>query len=245
MKRLGLIGGISWVSTIDYYRYINEGINRRLGGLQYADCLIHSLNFGAVQRAGWQDLDGTYRLLADAAGRLMSAGAEALVLCANTAHVVADRVQAALPLPLIHIADATAAAVVEAGLSRVALLGTQVTMEHPFYRDALRRVGVDAFVPPLQETRDYIQRTLRDELGRGVVRAETRAAYLAIIGQLVADGAQGIILGCTEIPLLVSQADVAVPVFDTTRIHAEAAVQFALADSRIVVPVTAGGQSAW
>ncbi len=163
------------------------------------------------------------------------------MLCANTAHVVADRVQAALPLPLIHIADATAAAVVDAGLTRVALLGTQVTMEHSFYRDALRSVGVDAFVPPLQETRDFIQRTLRDELGRGVVRAETRAAYLAIIEQLVADGAQGIILGCTEIPLLVGQADVAVPVFDTTRIHAEAAVRFALADGRSRAPVTAGG----
>jgi aspartate racemase len=227
VKRLGLIGGISWISTIDYYRYINEGINQRLGGLEYAECLVYSLNFGDVQRAGWQDLDATYRIVADAAGRLMSAGAEALVLCAN---VVAERIQATVPLPLIHIADATAAEVVRSGLNRVALLGTQVTMEHPFYRDALTRAGVEAFVPPEQSTREFIQRTLRDELGRGVVRLETRAAYLEIIRQLIDDGAEGIILGCTEIPLLVSQEDVAVPVFDTTRIHADAAVRFALSE---------------
>ena len=228
MKRLGLIGGISWVSTIDYYRYINEGINAHLGGLEFADCLVASLNFGDVQRAGWHDLDATFHLIAEAGERLLAAGADALVLCANTAHVVADRVQAAVPLPLIHIAVATADAVTRRGLKRVALLGTQVTMEHPFYRDALAQAGITAIVPPKQTTRDYIQRTLRDELGAGVVRVETRAAYLAVVQELIDAGAEGIILGCTEIPLLLGQADVSVPVFDTTRIHADAAVRFAL-----------------
>lgn len=239
MKRLGLIGGISWVSTIDYYRYINEGVNQRLGGLQFAECLVYSLNFGDVQRAGWHDLDGTHRLIADAADRLISAGADALVLCANSAHVVADRMQATLPVPLIHIADATAAEVVSSGLTRVGLLGTQVTMEYPFYRDALRRVGVDVFVPKAQATRDYIQHTLRDELGRGVLREETRAAYLAIIQELIDEGAEGIILGCTEIPMLLGQTDVAVPVFDTTRIHAEAAVRFALSETEVPQTISA------
>jgi aspartate racemase len=230
MKRLGLIGGISWVSTIDYYRYINEGINEKLGGLEFAECLIYSLNFNDVQRNGWDDLDNTYRLISTAGERLKSAGAEGLVLCANTAHAVADRVQQAVQLPLIHIAAETGAEIAKQGLKKVALLGTKFTMEMDFYRETLSRYGVYSFIPPQQAVRDFIQQTLREELGKGIIKAETRAAYLSIIHQLIEEGAEGIILGCTEIPLIVGPEDVPVPVFDTTRIHARAAVKFALSD---------------
>ena len=230
MKRLGLIGGISWVSTIDYYRYINEGINEQLGGLESAECLIYSLNFNDIQRNGWDDLDKTYRLISNAGERLKSAGAEGLVLCANTAHVVADRVQQTVQLPLIHIAVETAAEIKRQGLKRVALLGTKFTMEMDFYRETLRHCEVDSFVPSQQDVRDFIQQTLKEELGKGIIKEETRAAYLSIIRQLIEEGAEGIILGCTEIPLIIGPADVPVPLFDTTRIHARAAVNFALSD---------------
>lgn len=230
MKRLGLIGGISWVSTIDYYKYINEGINEQLGGLEFAECLVYSLNFNDIQRNGWDDLENTYRLICNAGERLKSAGAEGLVLCANTAHVVADRVQQTVQLPLIHIAVETAADIKRHGLTRVALLGTKFTMEMDFYRETLRQCGVDSFVPAQQDIRDFIQQTLKEELGKGIIKAETRAAYLSIIRQLIEEGAEGIILGCTEIPLIIGPADVPVPLFDTTRIHARAAVNFALSN---------------
>lgn len=229
MRKLGLVGGMSWVSTIDYYRYINEGINQRLGGLHFAECIIYSVNFaefmGNNAAGRW---DATFRLLAAACDSLKAGGAEAIVLCANTAHAVADRVEQQVQLPLIHIVTATAAAITAQGLKRVGLLGTKFTMEMDFYARKLAEHGIEAFVPARLEARDYIQQTLRDELGRGVIRAETKQAYLGIINELIAQGAEGIILGCTEIPMLIGQADVAVPVFDTTRLHAAAAVEFAL-----------------
>lgn len=232
MKKIGLLGGVSWVSTLDYYRYINEGINERLGGLNFAECVIYSLNFNDVQRHGWDNWDETFRLIAEACRRLKAAGAEAIVLCANTAHAVAERVEAEVQLPLIHIATATANEVSRHGLKRVGLLGTKFTMELPFYRDKLARQGIESLVPQEQAVRDFIQHTLKEELGRGLVRQETKAAYIAIANQLIAGGAKGIVLGCTEIPLLLNQQDIAVPVFDTTRIHAQAAVDFALAGYR-------------
>lgn len=232
MKKIGLLGGVSWVSTLDYYRYINEGINERLGGLNFAECILYSLNFAEVQRHGWDDWDETFRLVSDACRRLKAAGAEAIVLCANTAHAIAERVEADVQLPLIHIATATANEVSRHGLKKVGLLGTKFTMELPFYRDRLREQGIESFVPQEQAVRDFIQQTVKEELGRGVVRQETKAAYIEITNQLIASGAEGIVLGCTEIPLLLSQRDVAVPVFDTTRIHAQAAVDFALSDDR-------------
>lgn len=228
MKKIGLLGGVSWVSTLDYYRYINEGINERLGGLNFAECIIYSLNFNDVQRHGWDNWDETFRLIADACRRLKAAGAEAIVLGANTAHAVAERVEADVQLPVIHIATATANEVRRDGLRKVGLLGTKFTMELPFYRDRLRAQGIEALVPPEQAVRDFIQHTVKEELGRGIVRQETKAAYIAIANRLIAGGAEGIVLGCTEIPLLLSQQDLPVPVFDTTRIHARAAVEFAL-----------------
>lgn len=230
MKKIGLLGGVSWVSTLDYYRYINEGINERLGGLNFAECIIYSLNFNDIQRHGWDDWDATFRLVSGACRRLKAAGAEAIVLCANTAHAIAARVEADVQLPLIHIATATANEVRRHGLKRVGLLGTQFTMELPFYKDKLREQGIACLVPHDQAVRDFIQQTVKEELGRGLVRQETKAAYIEITNQLIANGAEGIVLGCTEIPLLLSQRDVAVPVFDTARIHAHAAVDFAVSD---------------
>jgi len=232
MKKLGLIGGISWVSTLDYYRYINEGINARLGGLNFAECIIYSLNFNDVQRYGWDNWDETFRLISDACMRVKAAGAEAIVLCANTAHAIAERLEVHVQLPVIHIATATANAISKQGLKKVGLLGTQFTMELPFYKDKLRAQGIETLIPQEQAVRDFIQQTVKEELGRGIVRQETRAAYIEITNQLIASGAEGLVLGCTEIPLLLSQQDVAVPLFDTTRIHAQAAVDFALADSQ-------------
>jgi aspartate racemase len=209
IRKLGLLGGLSWVSTLDYYRYINEGVNERLGGLEYAECIIYSLNFGDIQRRGWDDWGETFRLLSAGCEKLKAAGAEAIVLCANTAHALADELEDFVQLPLIHIATATAA---------------------EFYKDKLRLHGIETLVPLEPATREFIQRTLKEELGRGIVTAATKAAYLEVIAQLVARGAEGIVFGCTELPLLLSQRDVAVPVFDTTRIHVDAAVDFAVTD---------------
>lgn len=231
MKKLGLLGGISWVSTLDYYRYINEGVNRRLGGLNFAECIVYSLNFGDIQRRGWDDWGETFRLLSGGCRHLKAAGAEAIVLCANTAHAMADELEAYVQLPLIHIATATASEINGAALKTVGLLGTKFTMELPFYRDRLRLHGIETLIPQEQATRDFIQHTLKEELGRGIVSPATKAAYLDVVANLVARGAEGIVLGCTEIPLLLGQEDVAVRVFDTTRIHVDAAVKFATSEA--------------
>ncbi|GGD81935.1 aspartate racemase [Emticicia aquatilis] len=229
MKKLGLVGGISWVSTLDYYRFINEGINEKLGGFNFAECIIYSLNFDDFQRnnvaGNW---DTTFKLIADACENLKKAGAEAIVLCANTAHAVAERVEQQVQLPIIHIATVTANEINRQGLKKVGLLGTKFTMEMDFYKNKLRENNIDFILPEPQETRDFIQQTLRDELGKGIIKPETKVAYIKIINQLIEEGAEGIILGCTEIPMIISQADVAVPVFDTTQIHSKAAVEFAV-----------------
>jgi aspartate racemase len=229
MKKIGLVGGISWTSTLDYYRYINEGINAQLGGLNFAECIVYSVNFDNFQRYNAAyDWDATFSLLANAAENLKKAGAEAIVLGANTAHIVADRIEAQLQLPLINIVTATAAAINKKQLKKVGLLGTSYTMELDFYKTKLQAAGIVPIIPEKQEDRDYIEDKLRNELGAGIINPGTKAGYLSIIQQLIDRGAEGIILGCTEIPLLIKQEDVAVPVFDTTRIHANAAVAFAL-----------------
>jgi len=228
MKTLGLLGGLSWVSTLDYYRYINEDVNERLGGLRFAECVVYSLDFGELQSRGWDDWEHTLSLLSRGGMRLKAAGAEAIVLCASTAHALADEVEARVGLPLIHIATATAQAIAGQGLQRVGLLGTKFTMELPFFREKLSALAIETFTPDPPD-REFMQHTLKEELGRGVVTEKTKAAYLRIIGQLVDRGAQGIVLGCTEIPLLLGQGDVRVPVFDSTRLHARAAVELALA----------------
>jgi aspartate racemase len=229
MKTIGLIGGMSWESTVPYYRLINEGVKQRLGGLHSARIVLFSVDFHDIERlqhAGrWDDAGA---MLGDAARALQSAGAEFLVLCTNTMHKVTPAIEAAVRIPLLHIADPTAEAVKRAGIRTVGLLGTRFTMEEDFYRGRLEaRHGLPVVIPGAAD-RDIVHHVIYDELCLGVTLEESRAAYRAIIGRLVAQGAEGIILGCTEIGLLVGPADSPVPVFDTTRLHAESAVNLAL-----------------
>ncbi len=170
MKKIGLVGGISWTSTLDYYRYINEGINEKLGGLNFAECLIYSVNFNHFQKYNADyNWDGTFELLYNAAGDLKKAGAQAIVLCANTAHIVADRIEEKTGLPLIHIVTATANAIHQKKMRKVGLLGTSYTMELDFYKDKLRAARIEAIIPQSQEDRNYIEDTLRYELGKGII----------------------------------------------------------------------------
>jgi aspartate racemase len=235
MRTIGLIGGMSWESSAEYYRLINEAVKQRLGGLHSARSVLLTVDFAeieAMQQAGRWDDAGV--VLAEAARSLERAGADCLVLCTNTMHKVADRITTAVSLPFIHIGDATAAAIRERGLRRVGLLGTRFTMEEAFYRGRLAdRHGLEVLVPEAAE-RALVNRVIYEELCLGVVREESRAQYRAIMGRLVEQGAEGIILGCTEITLLVSEADSTVPLFDTTRLHALAAVEFALAGAAAV-----------
>jgi aspartate racemase len=229
MKTIGLLGGMSWESTLPYYRHINEAVRERLGGLHSARLVLYSLDFHeieALQRQGDWAAAGT--LLADAARRLESAGADFLLLCTNTMHKVADAIEAASALPLLHIADPTAAAIQAAGLQRVGLLGTRFTMEQPFYRQRLEdRHGIQVLVPD-EPDRAEVHRVIYEELCRGVVSEVSRQAYRQVITRLVARGAQAVILGCTEIGLLVRADDAEVPLFDTCVLHAQAAAERAL-----------------
>ncbi|MFF0414370.1 aspartate/glutamate racemase family protein [Kitasatospora sp. NPDC004745] len=229
MKTLGLIGGMSWESTAEYYRHLNELTRERLGGLHSAPLVLYSVDFATVERlqaeGRWEEAGA---LLADAARALQAAGAELLLICTNTMHKVADQVASAVRVPLLHLADATAQAVRTAGLRRVGLLGTAFTMEQDFYRGRLAAGGLDVLVPD-QEGRALVHRVIYQELCLGVVREESRAAYRRVIEDLVAAGAEGIVLGCTEIELLVRPEDSPVPLFPTARLHAEAAVEAALA----------------
>lgn len=223
MKKVGLVGGISWVSTMDYYKFINEGVNARLGGLNFAECIIYSLNFGDIQSKSW---DNSYELLLGACERLKNSGVESIVLCANTAHLFADKLQDTIQLPIIHIGEETAKAVNKKGFKKVGLLATKFTMEMNFYRDKLEQYGLEVLIPQKQETRDYIQQTLKEELGIGLINPETKSNYISIIKELVDCGAECIILGCTEIPMLISEEDFNIPMFDTTKIHSQAIVDY-------------------
>lgn len=230
MKRIGLLGGMSWESSAMYYRLINELVRSRLGGLSSADCVLRSLDFAPVellQREGRWDEAGA--LLAREAAALEAAGAELVVLCTNTMHRLADLIVEAVGVPFVHIADATAAAVRVAGLSRVGLLATAYTMEQDFYVGRLRsRHGLDVLVPPAADRR-VVHEVIYEELCLGVVRDASREEYRRIMAGLVESGAEAILLGCTEIDLLVGADDASVPVFDTTELHARAAVDLALA----------------
>ena len=229
MKTIGLIGGMSWESTIPYYRLINETIKQRLGGLHSAKIVLYSVDFHEIERlqhAG--DWEAAGVMLADAARALEAAGAEFLVLCTNTMHKVAGSIEAAVAIPLFHIADPTAAEIRRAGHATVGLLGTRFTMEQAFYRDRLsERHGLRVVVPDAED-RAVVHRIIYEELCLGIVKPESRAAYRVIMGKLAAQGAQAIILGCTEISLLVDQQDAVVPLFDTTAIHARLAADEAL-----------------
>lgn len=229
MRTLGLLGGMSWESTALYYRHLNELARDRLGGLHSAKLLLWSFDFADVaarQHAG--DWAGAAQLLVDAARRLEQGGAAAIVLCTNTMHKLADDVQTAVSIPLLHIADATAVAVRAAGCRRPALLATGFTMEQDFYIGRLRdRHGLEAMVPDAAG-RALVHRVIYDELCLGVVRPDSKAAYLQEIARLRRAGADSVILGCTEVTMLIGQDDLDVPVFDSTRLHAEAAMAFAL-----------------
>jgi aspartate racemase len=230
LKRIGLLGGMSWESTAVYYRFVNELVAERLGGLHSADCLLRSVDFFDVerlQRSG--DWDRAGDLLAKEALALQEAGSELLVLCTNTMHKVADGIEAAISIPFLHIADATADAVRAAGFERVGLLATGYTMEQDFYVGRLReKHGLDVLVPDADDRR-IVHDVIYEELCVGQIRPESREQYRRVIATLVERGAQAVLFGCTEIDLLVDQSDSAVPVFDTTRIHAEQAVDLALA----------------
>lgn len=230
MQTIGLIGGMSWQSTVPYYRHINEAVQQRAGGLHSAKIVLYSVDFheiAALQHAG--DWAAAGAMLAGAAQALERAGADFLVLCTNTMHTVADAIVAAVDIPLLHIADPTAAAVVGACVDTVGLLGTRFTMAQPFYRDRLGSHGLRVLVPPPAE-RDVVHRIIYDELCQGRIEAASRDAYRRVMANLVAQGAQAIILGCTEISLLVSAGDAAVPLFDTTALHGLAAAERALDD---------------
>ncbi len=229
MKTIGLLGGMSWESSIEYERLINEEVRRRLGGMHSADLLIRSYDFAAIEHmqstGAW---DEAAALLAGDATRLVAAGADLIVLCTNTMHRVADAIVQAIDVPFIHLADTTATAVRRAGLVSVGLLGTRFTMEGSFYRDHLSGAGLSVVVPDMRDRRT-VDRIIFDELVRGHIDDRSRRSYLAVIDRLVEQGAQGIIAGCTEIELLVTRDDVDVPFFPTTRLHALAAVEAALA----------------
>jgi aspartate racemase len=230
MKRIGLLGGMSWESSIEYYRLVNEITRDRLGGLHSADCLLRSVDFAEIeqlQREGRWDEAGA-RLAAEARA-LAAAGAELLVLCTNTMHKVADQITDAVDIPFVHIADTTAHAVRAAGLQTVGLLATGYTMEQDFYVGRLRDMhGLEVLVPHDRDRR-IVHDVIYDELCLGVIRDESREQYRRIMAELAQRGAQGILLGCTEIDLLVGPEDAPVGVFDTTRLHAERAVELALA----------------
>ncbi|MEP9363231.1 aspartate/glutamate racemase family protein [Nocardioides sp. CN2-186] len=230
MRRIGLIGGMSWESSALFYDLLNKGVVARLGGLHSARVLMSSVDFAEIeelQRSG--DWDRAGELLADEARRLEAAGAELLVLCTNTMHKVAPAIEAATTVPFLHLGDVTAHAVRAAGLSRVGLLGTRFTMEQDFYVDRVASHGIEVLVPPLED-RDTVHRIIYEELVLGVVLDESRTAYRDVIDRLVAGGAEGIVLGCTEIELLVGADDSPVPVFPTTQLHVDAALDAALAD---------------
>lgn len=228
MKTIGMIGGMSWQSSLDYYRLINENVQRRLGGHNNARSIMVSVNFAeAEQMMRNEDWHGITDMLLEAGRTLESAGADMVIICTNTMHKCADALEESLSVPLLNIIDATATEIGNARLNRVALLGTRFTMREAFYAERLSRHGIEAIVPAADE-QEIIDRIIFAELTRGVITDESRNEYLRVIDSLKSDGAQGVILGCTEIGLLLKQRNCALPLFDTTRIHARAAVDAAL-----------------
>ena len=231
MKTIGLIGGMSWESSAEYYRIINEAIRERLGGLHSAKSILYTVDFAEVdliqRQRGWQDVG---HLLAGAARSLEGAGADIVILCTNTMHKVAGDIQANIHIPFLHIADAAAQAIKKSGMHKVGLLGTRFTMEEDFYTSRLvEKHGLDVAIPGAEQ-REIVHRIIYDELVLGKILPTSRKQYVDIISGLVESGAEGIILGCTEIGLLVRDGDCQVPLFDTTKLHAEAAVEYALAE---------------
>jgi len=230
MKTIGLIGGTGWVSSVEYYRLINEITNQRLGGLNFAHCVLYSLNYGDIDMCNRaNDIAGLRWLLMEAAERLKSAKVKGLALCANTTHMAFDEIRELTGLPMVHIADATGNEILKKGIRKVGLLGTKQTMEMDFYQTRLSAMGIDCIVPGESE-RNYIHEVIMNELLKSEFKAESRQKFIDIIHDMVSKGAEGIILGCTEIPLLVKQEDTEILLFDTLYIHANAIVDFMLED---------------
>ena len=230
MKTIGLLGGMTWHSTVEYYRMINAGVHARLGGSHSAQCILYSVEFAEVERlqnAGeWKALAG---FVVDAARRLEQAGADFLLICANTMHQMAGTVEAAISIPLLHIADAAAKEIRMQGVQTVGLLGTRFTMEQDFYRNRLEKLHGLRVLTPNPEERNAVHEIIYRELGHGIISEASRESYKSIIHNLHVRGAEGVILGCTEIPLLIRPGDYPIPLFDTTALHAAAAVERALA----------------
>ncbi len=230
MRTIGLIGGMSWESTVTYYQILNETIKRELGGLHSARVLLYSVDFAEIEecqaRGEWER---SACILADAAQRLEHAGADFIVICTNTMHKVAPQISEKISIPILHIAEATAAQLLKNGITTVALLGTKYTMTQDFYKDKLIQAGIRVMIPGESDV-ELVNHVIYDELCLGTISAASKLEYLRIIEELARQGAQGVILGCTEIGLLIQQADTALPVFDTTLIHAEAAAMAALKD---------------
>ncbi|MCK9628788.1 MAG: aspartate/glutamate racemase family protein [Bacteroidales bacterium] len=229
MKTIGMIGGVSWESTLEYYRIINQEINNRLGGYHSAKCLIYSVDFAEIeelQRSGRWDV--IQHIISNAAISLRRGGADFILICTNTLHKIAGNVEETAGLPLIHIVDATANEIGKREMKKVGLLGTRFTMEEGFYREALLdKFGINVIIPE-QSDRETVHKIIFEELCFGVVKESSRKQYIRIINQMADDGAEGVILGCTEIPLLISQNDVKIPVFNTTELHAIYGVDFSL-----------------
>lgn len=228
MKTIGLVGGVTWLSTAEYYKLLNELVNEKLGGVNAARVIIHSVNFQEIKtltEAG--DWDKIAAIMSDAARRLERAGADCILLGANTMHKVADAVQDAVAIPLVHVAVVTAKAIKQKNLTTIALLGTKYVMQQDFYRNKLEEQGLKVLIPE-QADIDYINTTIYAEFAKGVFTPEAKQKFLQIIDKLVTQGAEGVIFGCTEIPILLKQEDCRVPVFDTTLLHATAAVDFVL-----------------
>ena len=228
MKTIGIIGGTTWVSTVDYYKLFNQKVNKALGGNHSARVILYSVDFEDIMnfKAEGND-DALKKMMLDAANKLEYAGAECLLLGANTMHMMADFIQERITIPLIHIGEETAKVIAAKGLKKVALLGTKVTMEKDFFHNKLEEYNIKGIIPG-DEQREFINRTIFTEFSKEIFTDETRAGYTGIIDDLIKQGAEGIILGCTEIPILLKQKDFDIPLFNTTEIHADAAVKFAV-----------------
>ncbi|MFC0772793.1 aspartate/glutamate racemase family protein [Terrimonas alba] len=228
MKTIGLIGGLSWLSTIDYYRMLNELTNEKLGGVSSAKIILYSVNFEEIkqltEQGRWDEIE---KLMTTIAQNLQAAGADCLLLGANTMHKIADDIQRSISIPLINIAAETAKEIKQQQLQTVALIGTKYTMQFDFYKNKLADQGIMTIIPGVEDI-EFINTAIYSEMGKGIFLPATKEKFLAIIGKLAGQGAQGIILGCTEIPILVKQSDCKIPLFDTTKIHSAAAIRFAL-----------------
>jgi len=231
MKIIGLLGGMSWESSLEYYKIVNEKVKEKLGGHHSCECVMYSVDFDRIKELQFKgDWDQLTQIMIDAAKKIERGGAEILTICTNTMHKMVPEIEKNITIPIIHIADATAEVIKSKGITKVALLGTRFTMEQDFYKGRLtHNHGIQTIIPEGEDL-EQIHNIIYNELVLGIIKQESKETYLRIINSLVEKGAQGIILGCTEIPLLIKQSDCAVPVFDTTQIHAEKTVEFALKD---------------